>query len=347
MFAYPVLPVVLPHHLRLGAITLLTLFALLVCAFGLRTRRDRRNWLLAALLGTAFVTFEKSHTYLTYPERTEDTFLREAIDWTNILSWFALVAVSVVNCRRHPDATKGFIGVWACIVPALLLLGAAGASVTPQSASFAGQCRSQLKHLAIATASYAETYDGQYFPLRFKTVGGVERTWRIEVLPFLDAATLRKRYHDDMAWDSPENEAIARYDVQAFRCPSNERPADPFQRLYTAYLAVGGDGGLFGRARRWGEVPDGMSNTALMVEACGQNVVWTAPRDLDISVVIAGVNLPGTESGRSEGAFSAYHAGGPGVLMADGSARAIAPEMDGEVLRAILTVDGGETTSFD
>lgn len=345
MFAYPVLPAILPQHLLLGSITLVTLIGILVCTLGLRRGRSRGAWLIASLLGTAFVLFVRWHRYPPYPERPHDTFLREAIAWTNFLSWFLLVAVSVAHSRRHPDSRKVIAGTWTCVVPALLLW--MPVCVYPRSAAQSSSCRSQLKMLGIATSNYAETYDGRYFPLRLNTVAGVERSWRVEVLPFLDASALRKRYRDDAAWGAYENEPVAREGRGLYRCPSNERSTDALERVYTAYLAVGGDRGLFGAERRWDEVPDGNSNTALMVEACGQNVVWTEPRDIDIGTVAAGVNRPGAEPGRSEGSFSAYHPGGPGLLMADGSVRSVGPGMDPEVLRAVLTADGNEPVSFD
>lgn len=85
----------------------------------------------------------------------------------------------------------------------------------------------------------------------------------------------------------------------------------------------------------------------MIVEACGQNIVWTEPRDLDVDTVPVGVNLPSAKLGRSEGTFSATHPGGPGVLMVDGSVQTLDPDTDPAVLRAILTVDGHEKTPFE
>lgn len=349
MYAYPVRPTILPEHLRLGSITTLALLALLICLRGLWRGRDRWPWLLAALLGTAFVLFDRWHRYQRYPALPQDTFFRETIAWTNFLSWFLLAVVSIVHVRWHPKSLKVIVGTWSCVGPALLLW--MSGCVYPRSAADSNTCRNQMKMIGIAAHSDREIHENRFFPLRFRTDSGVERSWRVELLPFLEASALRNRYHDDATWDSDENASVTNERKTPYRCPANERPTDARGRVWTAYLAATGARAVFEKdgpdVRHLRNVPYGMSNKAMIVEACGQNVIWTEPRDLDIDTVPVGVNLPSAVLGRSEGTFSATHPGGPGVLMVDGSVQTLDPDTDPAVLRAILTVDGNEKRPFD
>ncbi len=203
-----------------------------------------------------------------------------------------------------------------------------------------------MKQIGIAAHIFLEIHESRFFPPRFSTSNGVERSWRVELLPFLDEApSASSVYQDAATWDAAENASVTNRRRIPYNCPANERPVDSLGRVWTAYLAVAGSRSIFGTnetVRRLDQVPDGTSNTAMIVEACGQNVVWTEPRDLDADAVPVGVNLPSAELGRSEGTFSATHPGGPGVLMVDGSVQTLDPDTDPAVLRAILTVDGNE-----
>lgn len=348
MYAYPVRPTILPEHLRLGSITVLTLLALLICLHGLWRGRDRWPWLLAALLGTAFVLFDRWHRYQRYPALPQDTFFREAIAWTNFLSWFLLAVVSIVHVRWHPKSLKVIVGTWSCVGPVLFIW--VSGHVYPRSAAHASHCRNQMKLVGIAAHNYSEIQNGQFFVSQIPASNGVLRTWRVELLPLLDSPQLRKRYVDEAAWDSTINAPVATELRNPYRCPAEVEPADHQGRIKSAYLAVTGTRSFFadnGQGRRWSETRDFAASTAMIVEACGQNVIWTEPRDLDIDTVPVGVNLPSAVLGRSEGTFSATHPGGPGVLMVDGSVQTLDPDTDPAVLRAILTVDGNEKRPFD
>ena len=349
MYAYPVRPTILPEHLWLGSITAPALIALLICLHGLWRGRDRWPWLLAALLGTAFVLFDRWHRYPRYPELPQDTFLRKGIAWTNFLSCFLLAGASIVHVRRNPRSKRVIVGTWSVVGP-ILLLWMAG-HVSPRSLGYFWTCRNQMKVIGIATHIYAEIHEGRLFPTRFVAENDIERSWRVELLPFLEASALRERYRDDATWDSDENASVTNEGKTPYRCPANERPIDSRGRVWTAYLAATGSRTVYGKdgldRRRLGSAPDGMSNTAMIVEACGQNVVWTEPRDVDVDIVPVGINLPSAHLGRSEGILSATHPGGPNVLMVDSSVKNLTSKTDPAVLRAILTVDGNEKRPFD
>jgi prepilin-type processing-associated H-X9-DG protein len=92
-------------------------------------------------------------------------------------------------------------------------------------------------------------------------------------------------------------------------------------------------------------MPDGSSNTILLVEACGRNITWTEPRDVQFDDVAIGVNLPGERRGESAGVVSGYHWGGAHVMMADGSVTFISADIDPGLLKGLLQVDDGRPGS--
>jgi prepilin-type processing-associated H-X9-DG protein len=116
---------------------------------------------------------------------------------------------------------------------------------------------------------------------------------------------------------------------------------------FTSYAAVAGEHTLWPghRPLSLDAATDGTSVTLLVVEACGQQIVWTEPWDVKTGEAPAGINLPGVAKGRSAGILSSYHTGGANVTLADGAVRFLNQDIDSEVLNALLTADGGDTAA--
>jgi prepilin-type processing-associated H-X9-DG protein len=93
------------------------------------------------------------------------------------------------------------------------------------------------------------------------------------------------------------------------------------------------------------EITDGQAQTLLVGEACGLGIIWTEPRDADVSVDEIGINRPGPAQDRSAGILSSYHVGGTSVLMADGSVTFLSDRIDEQTLRALTTASAGDTAS--
>ena len=146
-------------------------------------------------------------------------------------------------------------------------------------------------------------------------------------------------------WDDPANLSLGRVRVSGFICPANFIPNDELGRWYTAYAAVSGPQTAFpnGKALQIRQITDGTSNTIVYGEAPGLKIVWTEPRDIDISRESIGINLPGLRRGESPGTLSSYHRDGAHVVLADGSVRFISNGVKPMVLRALLTANGGES----
>jgi hypothetical protein len=181
------------------------------------------------------------------------------------------------------------------------------------------------------------------FPAQF--AGQPPVSWRVELLPWIDQAPMHDAYDPSTAWNSPRNLAIARYEIDFYSCPAVPRYYRSRDGLhFTSYAAVAGPGTLWQGAGSLGldSVTDGSAHTLLVVEACGRQIVWTEPRDIDLATTALGVNLPGPAKGESGGVISSYHPRGAMVVMADGAVRTLSEETSPEILKALVTPDGGE-----
>jgi uncharacterized protein DUF1559 len=112
-------------------------------------------------------------------------------------------------------------------------------------------------------------------------------------------------------------------------------------RDYTDFLLVIGPGTISAnnQAVRGADVRDGLSQTAFVTEASGQLVVWTEPRDLDVSRQPIGINLKGKGKIDSPGLMSSYHSNGAFMLMGDGKVKFVSEKIDPRVLKSLTTID--------
>jgi prepilin-type processing-associated H-X9-DG protein len=84
---------------------------------------------------------------------------------------------------------------------------------------------------------------------------------------------------------------------------------------------------------------DGSSNTILVVEVKNSGIHWMEPRDLHVVQMAPGVN---PKAGQG---VSSNHPSGANVARADGSVGFLPEDTSADVLRAMLTIDGGEKVS--
>jgi prepilin-type processing-associated H-X9-DG protein len=215
------------------------------------------------------------------------------------------------------------------------------------------QCKNNLKQIGVAL----RTYHKEYATYPASRAGEPAVSWRVQFLPYLgrgpgytDYKPLWAIYDPAQPWDSPANEPVAKKVVVGFVCPSKYVYEDEFGRIYTDYVMLTGPG-TFSRADKplsREKITDGKSNTLAVVEAWGLNIVWTEPRDADVTELPIGINLAGDERKLdSRGIGSSLHPHGTHVLFADGRARFLNENIDPEVLKALTTVAGGEASERD
>ncbi len=206
--------------------------------------------------------------------------------------------------------------------------------------------QNNLKQIGLALHIYHAQH--KHFPPAVVVENGVRRSWRVELLPFLDESKLWEAYRKDQPWDSPANKAVLAKMPAVYRLPGDRRPG-----FLTGYVAVqdATDGGQ-GRAAWIGETPlgirdmrDGTVNTALAVEspvAAGRAIPWTKPEDVTVDLskpVPPAVFLgPATAPGAAGAKLL--------ILFVDGSVRTFDANLDPNTLRAMLTRNGGEVVDI-
>jgi RNA polymerase sigma factor (sigma-70 family) len=162
-------------------------------------------------------------------------------------------------------------------------------------------------------------------------VGRPLLSWRVEILPFLGEQELYKLFKRDEAWDSEHNKKLLARMPAVYALPG----AKDGDRTY--YQAIVGAEAAWEprQAMRFPvSIPDGTSNTLLVVEAATP-VPWTKPEDL--------AYVPDQALPKFGGLFGGdFHA-----LFADGAVHFISGNADETNLRAAITRAGGEVIDLD
>ncbi len=186
------------------------------------------------------------------------------------------------------------------------------------------KAQENMKLIGLALHSYHDEHG--HFPPSVIEENGVKRSWRVEILPYLEQQALYTAYRKDEPWDSPANLMIANMIVPIFQ-PIGKDPTNK-----TAYRAVAGkhgtlSGGVGGKGVRKEEITDGIGSTIAFVEV-PYYVPWSSPDEFDTKPEDL-VAAPERKQGFLVG-------------MADGSVFFISINVDPGVLSALLTRDGGE-----
>ncbi len=215
------------------------------------------------------------------------------------------------------------VGMLACggILAALLLPAVQAA----REAARRSQSTNNMKQIGLALHNYIDTY-GELPPAVVRDENGnALYSGRVLLLPFLEQAAVFNSFDKSKAWDAPENSHM-----KAVRIPTFEDPSSPSNSPRTDYFFITGPSAMFedGKAIRFRDVTDGLSNTVWLIEGNQGPVHWAEPKDFDIGQL--GTLPPG------------YHPGGNIVAMGDGSVRFVSKSVDPLTWRALLTRDGSE-----
>ncbi len=212
---------------------------------------------------------------------------------------------------------------------------------TPNYVSVQNECRNNLRRVGLALHNFHAVHENLPAP----RTGEPPVSWRIHALPYLDNHELFKTYDQTIAWDSDKNNVIAEQNIQHLTCPSNAITKDARDRWYTHYAMIDGKQTIGDHQGpiSFIDFTEDRSNTRLVVEAAGLNIVWTEPRDSEVFDDNLGVNLTGPTPTTSTAVISAWLHGGGHALLADGTVRLLYSGIDPTVLKALTTVDGGES----
>jgi len=220
---------------------------------------------------------------------------------------------------------------------ALTLLGFVGTSTLHAQAAAKQKSVNNLKQLALGLINYADANKGNMPPA---FVSGKDRkplySWRVLILPYIEANELYKQFKLDEPWDSDNNKPLLEKIPKVFEPVAGKTK----EKYATYYQVLVGGGAAFagdqreGFARYPASFTDGTSNTILLVEA-GEAVPWSKPVDLTYDPKKP---LPKFGSLFKDGFHAAF---------ADGAVRFIGKDADKDMLRAAITASGGEVVDFE
>lgn len=211
------------------------------------------------------------------------------------------------------------------------------------------QSTNNLKQIAIAMHNFhdvfnrlpASTYDKDGKPLL---------SWRVHILPFVEAQALYQQFHLDEPWDSEHNKPLIAQMPAAFRNPNF---ADPEKTVYlactgehalfadgkadkghaageTAATTIGGKEAAWARLVRFADITDGTSNTIMVVEANPERaVIWSKPDDLHI------------DANKPLAGLGGLRPGGFNALLCDGSVRFVSSMVNVEMLKRLFNPRDG------
>ncbi len=189
-----------------------------------------------------------------------------------------------------------------------------------------------LKVIGLAMHNFLSR-NGRFPAAAIRKDGKPLLSWRVALLPDLDEGALYEKFHLDEPWDSPNNKALLDQ-IPAVYAPVAGKKEESKQSTY--YQVFAGPGAMFGRdeGTRIEEITDGTSLTIMVVEAA-KPVPWTKPEDLPFDPKKPLPELGGLSK---DGFFAA---------IVDGSALFISKKVKPQVLRALITRNGGEVISSD
>ncbi|TXT34299.1 MAG: hypothetical protein FD138_1695, partial [Planctomycetota bacterium] len=206
----------------------------------------------------------------------------------------------------------------------------AAAPLAPARAQ-ANDPKNNLKMIGLAFHNYADSH--KRFPQRAATdkKGKALLSWRVHLLPYLEANDLYQQFKLDEPWDSDNNKPLIAQMPAVFSSAIDQELA---KQGKTRFVTPANADGIMGlkEGTRFADVRDGTSNTILAVEVRSDSaVIWTKPEDVVIDFKKPMLYLKDARDG------------GFLTLMADGSVRSIANSIKNETLKALVTRAGGET----
>jgi competence protein ComGC len=294
-----------------------------------------------------------------------------------------------------------FVVVVLLTVPAL---------VKAREASGRARCANNLRRIGEVCNAFENTYG--FFPSSIKELGP-QRSWAMQILPWVGQEELARKYDYEKPWYDAANAEAIHQQVPLFYCPSTPygpRTASGTAKIKTTsangdrirtrvqfeeaactdyavmhqvrseafvrgFVEKAGPGmlaeDLFPRRS---DVPDGLGNTLMVVEAAGRPDEWMgrtlarnnvrpedavlASRDNDFSLRgfswdAATQTYSNVYSGpcaincsNNEGMY-AFHQGGALAVFGDGSVHFLSQELSTRLLARLVTRAGGETVDWN
>jgi hypothetical protein len=192
-----------------------------------------------------------------------------------------------------------------------------------------------LKQMVLAMHNYADA-NGTFPPAAITDKDGKPLlSWRVAILPYVEEDNLYKQFRLDEPWDSEHNKKLLDKMPRIYMVPPADGHEPKERPTTTHYRVFHGKGAAFEGTTGVGlpGFTDGTSNTILIVEAADA-VSWTKPDELPFDPKKDPPKLGLKDAERFNAAF------------ADGSVHTLKKTIDKDVLKALITRNGGEVVTI-
>lgn len=199
-----------------------------------------------------------------------------------------------------------------------------------EAASAKAQQLNNLKQIGLAIHNYHDVYNKLPNDIEAEDGGAALLSWRVAILPFLEAAYLYDEFQQDESWDGENNQRLLDEMPFAYGAEGNKSSILRFVGPGTPYP----DGAQ--KPLMLNGITDGTSNTLMLVEVASDKAVpWTQPADIqfDPENPLAGLGEIPEEGFRA--------------LFFDGSVRVLPKNIDPETMRRLVDPQDGEIIELD
>ena len=217
--------------------------------------------------------------------------------------------------------------------------------VVYHGAARVSSCRANFKNLGLALRNYHDVY-GRFPPPYIADSDGKRlHSWRVLLLPFVDGKPLYDKYRFDEPWDGPNNSKLHGEVIHDYICPS----AKTHQQRFTNCVAVLGETTVWANqlGTSTSDVTDKHDETLLLIEITNSDIHWMEPRDLLLDDIVLdqpqNTNSIGSKHFNDNGILLIKMAAPSHVITTDGLSHRLSDTIDRSTLRALATIDGGET----
>jgi hypothetical protein len=242
-----------------------------------------------------------------------------------------LEILSAVVGSARLDRNDAVLRLTAEADPAPLAVAVAEAVSKVRGASTRVQTQNNLKQIALAMHNYHDAI-GQ-FPASAicDKQGKPLLSWRVAILPYVEANELYEQFRLDEPWDSDHNKKLLAKMPKIYATPGGAalESATTHYRVFVG----GGSGYELRKGIKITDILDGTSNTIMAVEAA-EAVPWTKPEELAYDPRKALPKLGVAPEGFNSAFF-------------DGSTHFISRSIKEATLRALITRNGAEVVDFD
>lgn len=125
-------------------------------------------------------------------------------------------------------------------------------------------CKNNLKQIGLSIHNFHDEH--RHLPPQ--AAGDPAVSWRVTILPYIDHQHTFDNYDRTSPWNSDQNLAVSRLELDGFHCPSRPAGRNDDQQVYAAYFIPTGPGTtLIGDTEiTFRDISDGSSNTIAVVE---------------------------------------------------------------------------------